>query len=108
MHSVAKHSGKPWYKLSRLKAVPDFFTALRRTRRAVIGSIGIRGDSRGKGLIRAMDFSLRLVQEEGYEYVDTGPVLIDNAVVVKMVERAAAKYGNGVEQTIYYTLQYEL
>ena len=45
--------------------------------------------------------------EDGYEHVDSGPVLIDNAVVVKMVYKIARKYGYPVSQTTYYTLQYD-
>ena len=80
---------------------------MRRTRRAIIGSIGVRGDSRKMGLVRAMDLGLKLVIDDGYEHVDTGPVLIDNAVVVKMVHRIGQRYGYPVSRTTYYTLQYD-
>jgi GNAT superfamily N-acetyltransferase len=101
------HSQKNWYDPSKLKAIPNFITSIRRAKRAAIGSIGIRADSRGRGLIRAMDYSMVLVQRDGYESVDTGPVLIENAVVVKMIQRTAKMYGIDVRQTTYYTLQYD-
>jgi hypothetical protein len=104
---LAEYEKKKWYDLpAALKVIPDLIRALRAAKRTRMGSIGLRDDVKRSGLIRAMDYSLKVVLKEGYQQVDTGPVLVENAVVVKMLESFAKKYGAGVERMRYYTLQY--
>jgi len=87
-------------------ALPRFMLSLRRTKRAAIGAIGLSEEARRKGFIRAVDFGLGMVREEGYEQLDTGPVLIENAVVVKMIQAFQQRYDVGMEHMKYYTLLY--
>lgn len=107
LNSINRHSRKRWYNPTVLKSVPDFLRCIRRAKRATVGSIGLREESRRKGFIRSVDWVLGLILKEGYEQLDTGPVLIDNAVVVKMAENFSKRYGIGMERTRYYTLQYD-
>jgi hypothetical protein len=108
-HSLANRSKVRWYSiLAPVKQIVGFVRDMRGAKRATIGSIGLRRGSRGTGLVLGiMDFGLKLIIEEGYEQLDTGPVLIDNAVVVKMVERIGRRHAASVKRMTYYTLQYE-
>ena len=47
------------------------------------------------------------MREEGYEQLDTGPVLIENAVVVKMIHAFQQRYDVGMEHMKYHTLLYK-
>ena len=106
--ALAKYYNIKWYDyLALLRVVPDLLRPVRTAKRAAGGGFGFREESRRKGLIRSMDSALQGVIEEGYEQLDTGSVLIDNAVVVKMIQRTGKKYGVKVQQMKYYTLKYE-
>ncbi|MDY6834129.1 MAG: hypothetical protein SVY53_04940 [Chloroflexota bacterium] len=85
-------------------ALPRFFMSLRKIKRANIGAIGLTEDTRGKGLVRLVDFGLDLVLHDGYEQLDTGPVLLENQVVVKMVNSFCNRYGTSMRQMPYFTL----
>ena len=106
-NTVAKYYKKKWYDLTTLKIIPEFFWAIRHCRRATVGSIGLREDVRRKGLARSMDWGIKLVLQDGYKQIDTGPVLTDNAVVVKIAENLGRRYGMSVERMRYYTMKYE-
>jgi hypothetical protein len=103
---LARYDDKKWYDLlAGLGAVRDVWRALRSSRRAVIGSIGLREEARKVGLIRAMDFSLKVGLREGYEEVDTGPMLMDQSVVIKMARSFTRRHGGSIKETRYCTLQ---
>ena len=107
--SLAKRAKAKWYDiLSPAKQIADFIRDIRSAKRATVGSIGLCKGARGTGLVLGiMDFGLKLIIEEGYQQLDTGPVLIDNSVVVKMVERIGKRHAATVERMTYYTLQYD-
>ena len=90
-------------------SLPKFIINLRRTRRGFIASIGLAEAVRGgSGLIRAMDYGLKLMREEGYVELDTGPVLIENKVVVKMARRFRDNYELQMQEMRYHSLFYHL
>ena len=88
-------------------SVPVFLWSVHRTKRATGGSFGFRQESRRKGFLKAMDYALELVLKDGYDQLDTGSVLIDNAVVIKLAEGFAKKYGVSLERMTYHTLQFD-
>lgn len=85
-------------------ALPRFFMSLHKIKRASIGAIGLTEDTRGKGLVRLVDFGLDLVLRDGYDQLDTGPVLIENQVVVKMVNHFCSRYDVSMQHMPYFTL----
>jgi hypothetical protein len=109
-HSITKRTRRKWYNiLPPVKEIRDILRAIRRPKRATIGAIGLREEARGQGLLRGIrDYGLNLIVQEGYKQLDTGPVLTDNVVVVKVVESIGKKYGVDVGHMRYYTLQYKL
>jgi hypothetical protein len=107
IHAISKHSGREWYNPLGLVAAPQFFRTIHTARRAKGGSIGLRKEWRNRGFVFVMDLILKLVVGEGYEQFDTGSVLVDNAVVVKMADSMRERHGATIEQMKYYTLQYD-
>jgi len=101
-----KYMGKKWYAPVGLMAFPEFIRNIRRTKRATIGSMGLREGWRRKGLARAVDYAFKCTLQEGYKQVDTGSMLVDNAVVVKMAETFTRRYGTTLQRMTYYTLEY--
>lgn len=103
---LSKYTRLKWYNPRSLLVVPSFIRSIRTSKRAEIGAIGLAVEARRKGFIRAVDYALQLVREEGYEQLDTGPVLIENTVVVKMAKRFRDSYGVDMEHMTYYTMLY--
>ena len=95
-------------KLERFRflALAKFFVSLRRTKRAEIGAIGLSKEMRGKGFVKLMDHALKTMADAGYTEFDTGPILAENAVVIKMVGYIQKRYAIQAEHMQYYTLMY--
>lgn len=89
---------------SSLLAIPKFILSLRRTKRVEIEAIGLTKEMRGKGFINLMDHGVKVMVNAGYKELDTGPIPMENTVVVKMVHYIQKKYGFDVEHMRYYTL----
>jgi hypothetical protein len=96
----------PFTVLAVPPALVAYLLSVRRARRATIGAVGLGEEWRGRGLVRAIDYGLKVIRQEGYEELDSGPMLVENAVVVKMAESFAQRYGVRVERATYYTLRY--
>jgi hypothetical protein len=86
-------------------AVATYVFLVRRTKKATLGAIGLGEEWRGRGFLRAIDYGLKMIKREGYEQLDTGPVLVENAVVIKMAESFATRYGVRMERARYFTLR---
>lgn len=106
-NSADKYLRKGSFNPLALLAIPAFIGSLHRAKRATIGSIGLDEAWRRRGFVMVFDHGLKFVLDEGYKQLDTGPVLIENAVVVKMAGAFQKKYGVNMERMTYYTLQYK-
>ena len=104
--SLRKYSKMKWYNPQTFLAISSFISSIRTNKRAAIGSIGFAKESRKKGFIKAIDYGVQFLIKEGYEQLDSGPVLIENAVVVKMIERFSKRYDVDMKRTCYYTLMH--
>lgn len=93
-------------KFNPFVAIPRFVISLHRSKRAEIGAIGLLEEARMKGYIRAVDYALGIIKEEGYEQLDSGPVLVENTAVVKMAESLHKRYEVSMERMRFYTLRY--
>lgn len=87
-----------------LSGLPRFLISLRRAKRAEIGVMGTTREMRSKGLVKLMHQGLRLMVSSGYKEFDTGPILVENTVVMKMVDYLQNRYGLSGQRTTYYTL----
>ena len=96
----------PFNALVLIPALAVYLLLIRRTNKVTIGAVGLAEGWRRKGFVRAVDHGLSLLRKEGYKQLDTGPVLVENAVVVKMAEGFAKRYDAKIERTKYYTLRY--
>jgi len=108
---VIRFLKRVWFPCNALVLIPAlavYILLIRRTRKATIGAVGLAEGWRRKGFIRAIDHGFGLVRKEGYEELDSGPVLVENAVVVKMAESFAKRYDAKMERATYYTLRHTL
>ena len=97
----------PFNVLVFVPAVAAYMFSIRRTKRVNIGAVGLAERWRRKGFIRAVDYGLQVLIKEGYKELDTGPVLVENAVLIKLAENFAKRYGVEMERTKYYTMRYK-
>jgi hypothetical protein len=81
-----------------------YIIGLRRTRRAQIKGFGFVPEIRGRNVLVVMDYMLNLLIDQGYDQLDTGPVRVENRVVIKTFEHFARKHGRITYHTSYYTL----
>ena len=93
------------FKLLKVLKVPFY---LRTTKRAELVSIGIAEEMRRKGFVRIMDYAFQAMKKEGYTEFDTGPMLVENQVVIKMALHMQKKYGLQMEHMKYHSLRYPL
>ena len=101
LKTTLKQSGK-----HRLLAIPRFLIALHRTDKATIGAIGLADGVRGKGFTNMMDHVIKAIRDDGFKQADSGPMLVENTVVVYIVEKICSRHSLEMKRLEYHTLLY--
>jgi hypothetical protein len=94
------------FRAVNLLKIVGFLISLRRIKRVEISVIGLLPEMRGKGFVRLIDVGLKAMVDAGYKELDTGPIMMENSPVIKMVGYVQKKYGLNPQHMRYYTLVY--
>jgi len=53
-----------------------------------LGALGLKEDLRNKGIMITMfDYGLKLIRDDGYLEAAAGPISIENAPMIKIIEK---------------------
>lgn len=81
--------------------------SLRRAKRAHVNSVGISKSRQNRGIVPILlETGLNFIREDGYIEADTGPVLLENRPMVKIIEKLIFKKYGKIAQQKYDTLMY--
>lgn len=87
--------------------IPKLLIILRRAKRSEVGGLGLTEKIRNMGVITTLfDHGVRFMRDDGYVEADTGPVLLENRPMVKIVEKVIFNRYGKISQQTYDVLLY--